>query len=87
MIVIRHKIRLMLRYRNRWPKFVSFEEDKPLWKEIWDQKYEGKRIKFCDNTNIDLNYKPSMAQIQRISVTVYYGGNCVKGGIHPQPCG
>ena len=63
MVAIRHKIKLIVRYRNSWPKFVSFEEDKKLGMDICDQKYEGKRTVFWDNTNINLNYEPSMVQM------------------------
>ena len=40
-----------------------------------------------DDTNVNLQFKPSSVEAQRITYSVYYGGNVCKGGIFLQLCG
>ena len=54
---------------------------------VWTSKYGDARLIMWDDTNIDFNYKPSLAHIQRLAYSSYYGGNCAKGGVHLQFCG
>ena len=34
-----------------------------------------------DNTNVDFQGKPTDADLQRLTLSLYYGGNVAKGGI------
>ena len=52
----------------------------------WNERYQGKRVVFWDNTGIQL-HKPSDAFLQRITFSAYYAGNVGKGGIFIQLCG
>ena len=54
----RLKLNILRRSRDRWPTFVSYEEDKALRKPKWDHKYRegaaGKiRLIMWDMTGID----------------------------------
>ena len=49
--------------------------------------YPGKRLVFHDDTNINLNYKPSTADTQGLTFSDYYGSNCLKGGVAVQAMG
>lgn len=40
-----------------------------------------------DDTNVNLNFKPSRAHNQQLTYSTYYAGNCAKGGVFIQPCG
>ena len=40
-----------------------------------------------DNTNIDFMGKPSDAELQRLTYSLYYNGNVAKGGVFLQLCG
>ena len=40
-----------------------------------------------DNTNVNLLGKPSEAELQRLTYSLYYGCNVAKGGIFHQLCG
>lgn len=40
-----------------------------------------------DNTNVDLQYKPTDAEVQALTFSSYYSGNVAKGGVGIQPCG
>ena len=40
-----------------------------------------------DDSNVDMNYQPTLSHVQRITYSSYYGGNCAKGGIFLQFCG
>jgi DDE superfamily endonuclease len=72
--------------RARWPKFVSFQDDVTYRKDFkWDA-YDGKRVVFFDNTNIPMR-KPSDAEAQRATYSLYYSGNVGKGAVFIQPCG
>jgi hypothetical protein len=42
---------------------------------------------FWDDTNIPLKHKPSLADIQKLTHSEYYGQNCFKGGVRIQLCG
>ena len=40
-----------------------------------------------DNTNVDFQGKASDLDLQRLTFSLYYGGNVAKGGIFLQLCG
>jgi hypothetical protein len=71
----------------QWPRFVSFDEDISHRKQKWDDFYYGKRLVMWDNTNINMCFKPTVFETQRITYSQYYGGNVAKGGVFIQPCG
>jgi DDE superfamily endonuclease len=70
-----------------WPKFVTMDEDILFHKTKWDTHYSGKRIVMWDNTNVPITFKPSTADAQRNTYSMYYAGNVAKGGVFIQPCG
>ena len=39
------------------------------------------------NVNFNFNFKLSLAHVQRLTYSSYYGGNCAKCGVHFQCCG
>jgi hypothetical protein len=47
---------------------------------------EHQRIVMWDNTDVPI-FKPSAADAQRMTFSVYYAGNVAKGGVFIQPCG
>ena len=85
--IIDQKLDLALACRKSWPAYASFEEDKLLRKEKWDNKYPNMRVVMWDDTNIPFTFKPSSAQLQKITYSSYYAMNCAKGGVFLQLCG
>ncbi len=85
--IFRGKLEIATQCRERWPQYVSYKEDHALMKEKWRRKFEGKRIVMWDDTNVDFMFQPSGADEQRLTYSVYYAGNCAKGGVFLQPCG
>jgi hypothetical protein len=81
------KLEIHKRISKSWPPFATFDEDKALRKEKWNQIYDNKRVIFWDTTNVPLTYKPSAADAQRNTYNVYYAGNVAKGGVSVQLCG
>jgi hypothetical protein len=81
------KLRLHKQTMKSWPLFVNFDEDKALRKDTWNEKFENKRLIFWDTTNVPLAFKPTSADIQRNTYSVYYSGNVAKGRIFIKPCG
>jgi DDE superfamily endonuclease len=72
---------------NRWPLFLSFEEDTRLRDDRWNEYYGNEsRIIMWDNTNVPM-FQPSLANSQRITYSKYYGGNVAKGAVFLQPSG
>ncbi len=86
-VVLRAKLDKMILARNRWPMYASHEEDMALRSPDWNSKYGDERLVFWDDTNINLNYKPSAAEIEALTYSVYYGSNCAKGGVAIQCAG
>jgi len=72
--------------REAWPRFCSFEEDKKLRDEKWNQRYGDLRVIFWDNTNENIP-KPSGGNENSATYSAYYGGNVGKGGVFLQLCG
>ena len=85
--IFEKKLEIAKQCRERWPRYASYHEDHSLTKQKWQDKFKGKRIVMWDDTNINLNYKPSSAEEQRLTYSVYYAGNCAKGGVFIQLCG
>ena len=80
------KLDLVLASRQEWPRYATYNEDKIYrTKGKWDA-YENKRVVMYDNTNINIR-KPSDAENQRNTYSLYYGTNVGKGGVFVQPCG
>ena len=73
--------------REQWPTYASYKEDFTLMKSKWKDKFEGRRIVMWDDTNVNFAYMPSGADEQRLTYSVYYSGNCAKGGVFLQLCG
>ena len=85
--IIKHKLDLVLACRTSWPTYATFEEDKLLQKEKWEEKYGESRIVMWDDTNIPFTYQPSTSRNQKITYSSYYAMNCSKGGVFLQLCG
>ena len=81
------KLKIANRARDSWPRYASFEEDFALMKDKWKKEYKDVRIVMWDDTNVNLTYKPSAADDQRLTYSQYYAGNCAKGGVFLQLCG
>ena len=62
--IIRTKIQFFLNCRANWPTYLFMDEDRLLQDEKWDDKYDGKRVVFLDNTGISVK-KPSDAYCQQ----------------------
>ena len=58
-----------------------------LRSEKWRERYDNKRVTMWDNTNVDFMGKPSDPDLQRLTYSLYYGGNVAKGGVFLQLCG
>ena len=85
--IIEHKLDLVLCCRQSWPTYASFEEDKLLRKEKWNEKYGETRPVMWDDTNIPFSYQPTNSHNQKITYSSYYAMNCAKGGVFLQLCG
>ena len=84
--IIKRKIEMVKESRKKWPSYATIDEDEKLRDPDWNEKYNGKRVVFWDNTGIDL-HKPTDALLQRLTYSPYYAGNVAKGGIYLQLCG
>jgi hypothetical protein len=80
------KLQIHLQMRNKWPIFVTYKEDEKLRKQQWNDEYQGRRLIMWDNTNVPI-YKPSDANNQRQTYSLYYNGIVAKGAVFIQPCG
>ena len=56
-------------------------------KEKWGEKYKGVRVIMWDNTNVYFGFQPGGTDEQRLTYSMYYAGNCAKGGVFLQLCG
>jgi hypothetical protein len=86
----RNKLALERRIHGRWPKYASYLEDVTLRKPKWNAKYDVKngvktRPVMWDMTGIHA-YQFGAGDLQRVTFSKYYAGNCVKGGIFVQTC-
>jgi len=77
---------MILAAHQRWPRFASFEEDLALRGEKWKSKYNGRRVIFWDDTNIDAP-DPQDAETNRHWFSHYYGTCVAKGAVFLQLCG
>ena len=78
------KLAVVVCCRLSWPRWVSHSEDCTLRKPKWNDKYDGKRVVMWDDTNVNLQFKPSSGDAQHITYSAYYGGNVCKGGVFLQ---
>ena len=85
--VFNTKLAVVVCCRFSWPRWVSHSEDCTLRKPKWNDKYDGKRVVMWDDTNVNLQFKPSSVEVQHITYSAYYGGNVCKGGVFLQLCG
>ncbi len=85
--VFDEKLAVVKDCRDAWPAYAKIAEDRALRRAHWDEKYGLKRLVFHDDTNINMKFKPSSAELQSLTYSDYYGGNCAKGGVAVQPCG
>ena len=81
--VFKSKLTVELTCRASWPEFLSFDEDFHFMRDVYKETYEGKRIVFWDNTNINIA-QSSCADFQRATWSSYYAHNCLKGGVFLQ---
>ena len=86
-IIFDRKLNQVLLCRNSWPRYAKYHEDKKFTSQRWLNKYGDARIIMWDNTNVNLNYMPTLSHAQRLTYSSYYGGNCAKGGVFLQMCG
>ena len=80
------KLRMILRARESWPTYCSYDEDIALMKCKQKERYEGHRIIQWDNTDVCMT-KLGNADMQRTTYSSYYASNCVKGAVRLQLCG
>ena len=80
------KLRMILRARESWPTYCTYDEDCALMKCKWKERYDGHRIIQWDNTNVRMA-KFGNADMQRTTYSSYYSSNCVKGAVRLQLCG
>ncbi len=80
------KYRVERRARQSWPVYASYKEDIEIRKDKWNLKYPNERIVMWDMTDVKA-YGFSDADLQRLTYSKYYNGNCFKGGVFTQLCG
>mmetsp|Transcript_12290 Transcript_12290/g.35170 ORF Transcript_12290/g.35170 Transcript_12290/m.35170 type:complete len:1472 (+) Transcript_12290:520-4935(+) len=85
--IYRSKIAKVLQARRRWPTYATMEEDAALRDPKWNARYSDQFVIMWDNTNLNMSFKPSDAEVQSNTFSCYYNGNVGKGGVHLQPCG
>jgi hypothetical protein len=69
-----------------WPHWLKHAEDMALRSAKWREYYKDVHAIMWDNTNINFMGKPTCTDLQRLTYSLYYGGNVVKGGIFLQLC-
>lgn len=85
-MILRSKVQLVKGAMDRWPKFVSLEEDRALMNKKWKVKYKNMRVVFWDNTNVSVP-ESSNPNINRHTYSHYYNGTVAKGAVFLQLCG
>ena len=55
-------------------------------KEKWGEKCKGVRVIMWDNTNVNFGFQPGGTDEQCLTYSIYYAGNCAKGGVFLQLC-
>ncbi|KAI2509492.1 hypothetical protein MHU86_4869 [Fragilaria crotonensis] len=78
------KLSMVMRTVALWPRYAYHEEDVQLRSPDWKVRYNNKRIIMWDNTNLDFMGKPTDADLQRLTFSLYYSGNVAKGGVFLQ---
>ena len=87
--IIKKKLKIILDCRNRWPLYVSLNEDERLRSAQWNEIIlvdKNTRLIMHDMSDVPL-CTPEDAELNRALYNSYYGGCCAKGGIFTQPCG
>ena len=85
--IFAQKLALVISAVDRWPRYAHHDEDVSLRPEKWRDRCKDKRVIMWDNTNVDFMGKPTDADLQRLTYSLYYGGNVAKGGVFLQLCG
>jgi len=85
-----HKLSVERKAQSRWPKYAPYEEDMQLRKQKWNAKYGERNIVKTRPVMWDMagikSYTFSTGELQRVTYSKYYNGNCMKGGIFCQLC-
>ena len=69
--IFHRKKAIVLKARMMWPFFLSFEEDKVLRDPRWNARYEGTRLFFWDDTNIEMA-QPVRASLNRRTISTLW---------------
>lgn len=86
--IVDDKLRKILDCRASWPAYLTQEEDVALRPRKWDGVLgKDERVIMHDTTNIPLRFKPTQSELQKITHSIYYGGNNAKADCAVQPCG
>ena len=86
-VLFQYKLELVKTCMQSWPRYASFTEDFQMMKEKWKEKYKDARVIMWDDTNVNMAFQPNSADEQRLTYSMYYSGNCAKGGVFLQLCG
>ena len=73
--IVQSKLSIAIKYQNRWPMYLLYEEDYRFRKEKWNDHFKNKRV------------KPRSADKQRSLYSEYYAQCCAKGGVAAQLSG
>ena len=85
--VFEAKLKMAKRAAMSWPRFLKHHKDMALCAIRWKERYKNQRIIMWDNTNVNFTGKPTDADLQRMTYSLYYGGNVAKGGVFLQLSG
>ena len=85
--VFEAKLKMAKRAAMSWSRFLKHHEDMALCAIRWKERYKNQRIIMWDNTNVNFTGKPTDADLQRMTYSLYYGGNVAKGGVFLQLSG
>ena len=86
-IIFLIKLDLIKSCQQSWPRYATYLEEVILMKEKWREKYKDVRLVMWDDTNVNFAFKPGDADAQCLTYSMYYSGNCAKGGVFLQLCG
>ena len=85
--VLLYRLQIELKCRERWPMYVTHEEDMKFCEEKWNNEFgdNGPPVIMHDTTNIKMA-KPSAGDMQRALYNSYYSQTCAKAGVSCQLC-
>mmetsp|Transcript_20164 Transcript_20164/g.23365 ORF Transcript_20164/g.23365 Transcript_20164/m.23365 type:complete len:80 (-) Transcript_20164:316-555(-) len=77
--------------RKTWPRYASLAEDEKFRKEHWNDLLNDcngrARIIMHGMSNLLPIDQLSDTELNCVTYSGYYGGNCAKGGVFTQICG